>query len=108
MATASAQARASYEPGEFYDEAVDERGRPRPGYEEILAALADEHPAALADRVAGAIDRIGATFRAGDEAEPFPVCPIPRVICADEWDRLERGLAQRARALNAFIDDVYG
>ncbi|TMC85873.1 MAG: circularly permuted type 2 ATP-grasp protein, partial [Chloroflexi bacterium] len=37
---------------------------------------------------------------------PFDV--IPRVIEARTWDHLEAGLAQRLRALNLFLDDVYG
>ena len=32
---------------------------------------------------------------------------IPRIVRADEWNVLERGLVQRARALDLFIDDVY-
>src|SRR5439155_1271286 len=37
---------------------------------------------------------------------PFDV--IPRVIDARTWRRLEAGLKQRLRALNLFLDDVYG
>ncbi len=41
-----------------------------------------------------------------DRAWPFDI--IPRVIDGDaEWDRIEAGLAQRLRALNMFIDDLY-
>jgi uncharacterized circularly permuted ATP-grasp superfamily protein len=32
---------------------------------------------------------------------------VPRILPADEWSHIKRGLAQRVRALNAFIDDVY-
>ena len=32
---------------------------------------------------------------------------IPRIITAKEWQKVSRGLAQRSRALNCFIDDVY-
>ena len=32
---------------------------------------------------------------------------MPRLIRKREWDRISRGLKQRVRALNAFIDDVY-
>ena len=32
---------------------------------------------------------------------------IPRVIAASEWRRVERGLKQRLKALNLFIDDIY-
>jgi uncharacterized circularly permuted ATP-grasp superfamily protein len=38
----------------------------------------------------------------------FHLDPIPRVIRADEWAPLEAGLAQRVRALNAWVADVYG
>ena len=41
----------------------------------------------------------------GDEA--FVIDPVPRVIGADEWATIEAGLAQRVRALNAFIADIY-
>ena len=38
---------------------------------------------------------------------PFPLDLVPRILPAAEWDHIERGLAQRIRALNRFIDDVY-
>jgi len=38
----------------------------------------------------------------------FPFDVIPRVIEAATWSRLEEGLKQRLRALNLFLDDVYG
>ncbi|MBQ3257797.1 MAG: circularly permuted type 2 ATP-grasp protein [Oscillospiraceae bacterium] len=37
----------------------------------------------------------------------FPFDAIPRVIEADEFDRLERGLQQRVMALNLFLKDIY-
>ncbi len=37
----------------------------------------------------------------------IPFDPIPRMVASDEWDRLERGLKQRVRALNLFLRDVY-
>ena len=37
----------------------------------------------------------------------FPYDPVPRVIPSAEFDRLSKGLAQRVRALNAFLRDVY-
>ena len=39
-----------------------------------------------------------------DRAWPFDI--IPRLIDGDEWSVVERGLAQRLRALNRFIDDI--
>ena len=40
-----------------------------------------------------------------DRSWPFDI--IPRLISGAEWSNVERGLAQRLRALNHFIDDVY-
>ena len=38
----------------------------------------------------------------------FPYDPIPRIITAQEWSVLERGLRQRVEALNHFLRDIYG
>ena len=38
----------------------------------------------------------------------FPLDPMPRLIGADSWALISTGAAQRARALNAFLADVYG
>jgi uncharacterized circularly permuted ATP-grasp superfamily protein len=55
--------------------------------------------------------RIGITFavytEGGDPERLIPFDFIPRVLAQAEWQRLRRGLEQRAKALNAFIHDVY-
>jgi len=55
--------------------------------------------------------RVGITFAVyGDEAGAERLIPfdtIPRMIPAAEWAGLERGLRQRATALNLFLHDVY-
>jgi uncharacterized circularly permuted ATP-grasp superfamily protein len=59
--------------------------------------------------------RVGITFAvygAKDEdgsgtERLIPFDLIPRVIPADEWSEMERGLRQRVTALNRFIHDVY-
>lgn len=38
----------------------------------------------------------------------FPFDPLARVITAEEFDQLDRGLVQRVHALNLFLRDVYG
>jgi uncharacterized circularly permuted ATP-grasp superfamily protein len=38
---------------------------------------------------------------------PFPLDLVPRVLTGEEWRAIKRGLAQRIRALNHFVDDVY-
>jgi uncharacterized circularly permuted ATP-grasp superfamily protein len=37
----------------------------------------------------------------------FPYDMLPRLITAEEWERIERGLTQRITALNLFLRDVY-
>lgn len=55
--------------------------------------------------------RMGITFNVyGDEGGverliPFDV--VPRILSAEEWRTLERGVIQRVDALNAFLNDVY-
>ena len=55
--------------------------------------------------------RIGITFavygEGGDPDRLIPFDMFPRAFSAQEWFRLERGIKQRARALNAFLVDVY-
>lgn len=38
----------------------------------------------------------------------FPFDAVPRVISAQEWQTLSRGLTQRVQALNLFLKDIYG
>ena len=56
--------------------------------------------------------RIGITFavygEGGDPDRLIPFDMMPRVFEQNEWRKLERGIKQRARALNAFLRDVYG
>ncbi len=90
---------------ETFDEAFDEDGRPRPHYAALIAALEDCDLEDLTDRVTDQLHHSGVTF--GDGA-PFRLDPVPRLVTAAEWAELEAGLAQRLRALDAFVDDVYG
>jgi uncharacterized circularly permuted ATP-grasp superfamily protein len=87
-----------------YDEAFDSAGKPRPGYEPVLRALARHDLSELRERVQADCEARGVVFGDG---EPLEVDPVPRVIDAEEWRGLEAGIVQRARALNAFVLDVY-
>ncbi len=59
--------------------------------------------------------RVGITFAVyGDKDETgagnerlIPFDLIPRIIPADEWREMEKGLRQRVTALNRFLHDVY-
>ena len=53
---------------------------------------------------------IGITFSTNNETARERIIPfdlIPRIFTYTEWLRLERGVIQRAKALNAFLADIY-
>ncbi|HEY5942098.1 MAG TPA: circularly permuted type 2 ATP-grasp protein [Solirubrobacterales bacterium] len=88
-----------------FDEAFAPTGAPRHPYTELIEALAQQDPAKLRERVRSRVAAAGLEFGPGQE---IAVDPVPRLITATEWEPLERGLLQRARALNAFLVDAYG
>jgi glutamate---cysteine ligase / carboxylate-amine ligase len=95
-----------------YDEAVDTDGRPRRHYRTVLDTIAQLGVAQLRSREAGIEQEQRAdniTFRVAGQsrAQLFPVDLVPRMVAAQEWGQLSEGLAQRARALDAFLRDVY-
>lgn len=94
-----------------YDELVDRSGTSRPQYEEVVSALSAMSASDIstrADRLASAFRHQGVTFDLDGEERPFPLDVVPRVFTASEWDLVEVGVAQRVRALEAFLADVYG
>lgn len=103
-----------YETDGFYDEMFDPSGQPRPEAKLLLDTIGSLGEGQL-QRCQQAAERIlvqlGITFNVyGDSAgteRPFPFDLVPRIIRAEEWNWLERGLKQRIHALNAFIDDIY-
>jgi uncharacterized circularly permuted ATP-grasp superfamily protein len=97
------------------DELVDAEGAPLPHASSLLATLRRLGPEALreaGERRDTIFMQQGITFEiAGSDGEPrdraWPLDLVPRVLPAAEWTAIKRGLAQRIRALNAFVDDVY-
>jgi len=87
-----------------YDEAFAGWGAPRPHYARLLAALAEHDLEELSQTVTRRVTEAGLDF--GDES--FSVDPVPRLLTATEGSVLRTGLAQRVRALNAFVLDAYG
>src|SRR5215510_14717103 len=101
--------------GPAFDEMNGSDGALRPSYVELSRWLRDIPPELLERRRREAellFRRIGITFAVYGDADaqerliPFDV--IPRLLSAAEWDRLQRGLEQRVKAINAYINDVYG
>jgi uncharacterized circularly permuted ATP-grasp superfamily protein len=61
----------------------------------------------LSAAVARDATRKGVSFGSADGEQEFRIDPIPRVIDASEWGLLAGGVAQRVRALELFVRDVY-
>ncbi|AXA90838.1 circularly permuted type 2 ATP-grasp protein [Massilia sp. YMA4] len=105
---------ASVQPSpDFYNEMMAD-GAVRPHYRAFAEWLAQQTPDAIERKRAEAdlaFRRVGITFAVyGDNAGTERLIPfdmIPRIIPAHEWALLQRGLEQRVRALNMFIDDIY-
>jgi uncharacterized circularly permuted ATP-grasp superfamily protein len=99
----------------FFDELFEGEGKPRPpagGLAGTLGRLGSQRLQSAGRRRDAIFVQQGITFdAAGPEGptrdRPFPLDLVPRVIAADEWRTIKRGLAQRVRALNLFVDDVY-
>ncbi|MFF0943686.1 circularly permuted type 2 ATP-grasp protein [Kocuria sp. CPCC 205300] len=94
-----------------YDEMFTQDQRARAGYERIggvLGELSLSDVNTRADSMARSFLDRGVTFDFAGEERPFPLDIVPRVITAREWSVIERGVKQRVRALECFLDDVYG
>ena len=103
----------SYAGNQVFDELIDSAGAPRHaalGRQLDLMTLPR-----LTERQRSAEEHLrekGITFAVyghQDGAEkvwPFDI--VPRVIDLQEWQTIEAGLKQRIKALNLFLDDIYG
>ena len=105
---------AGYQVNGFYDEMLAGAGRPRPAYRplyEHLQALGSKELQRRQDMAMQMFRNHGITFAVYPDAQGtekvFPFDIIPRVLSARTWRHLERGLEQRMRALNQFLDDIY-
>ena len=93
------------------DEAIAVSGIPFPVYRPMLEALDDLGVEELQRREQIArttsIDD-GFTFGVDGRQVAFPADLVPRILPSHEWAVLATGLAQRARAIEMFLRDVYG
>jgi len=97
-----------------FDEMFQSDARPRLCAEPLVSRLESLSEGELR-RYQNAADlalrNMGITFNVyGHDAGVEKVWPfdiVPRIIDGIEWYRIERGLKQRNRALNLFVDDVY-
>ena len=106
---------SDYDTDGFFDEMFDDEGAPRPAASLLARRLKSLSEGELPRRQKAAdtaLLNMGITFNVyGHEAGTEKIWPfdlIPRILEHQEWQFIERGLKQRIRALNMFIDDMYG
>src|SRR3954465_12793799 len=97
-----------------FDEMNGVDGLTRPAYRELAGWLGQVSPEALQHRRREAellFRRIGITFAVYGEAESterlIPFCVVPRILAANDWGPVRRGLEQRTKAINLYIKDIY-
>jgi uncharacterized circularly permuted ATP-grasp superfamily protein len=107
---------AGYRPrAPFRDELYELDGSARPAARALIAELGRLGPEGLVEagrRRDAIFMQQGITFETSGESgssheRPFPLDLVPRVLTGEEWRAIKRGLAQRIRALNHFVDDIY-
>ncbi|MFP5023330.1 glutamate--cysteine ligase [Pseudonocardia phyllosphaerae] len=99
-----------------YDEAVDDDREVRPAYGWLFRALERLGPRGMAaaetalrteQRARGVTFPVPGVEPDADGARLFPLDLVPRLIAPGDWAHLSSGLAQRIRALEQFVRDVY-
>ena len=99
----------------IYDEMFLPDGTPREHcgpLHETLTQLSSQELVGIQERVTRSFSDEGITFTVygDDEADEriIPIDCLPRMMSSAEWRNIEEGLTQRLKALNLFLDDVYG
>ena len=99
----------------IYDEMFLPDGMPREHcrqLHEVLRGFSAKEIGDIQERVTRSFYNEGITFTVygDDEAQEriIPIDCLPRVLSGTDWQHIEVGLTQRIKALNLFLDDVYG
>ena len=98
----------------FFDEMFTSDGEIRSGYtffKDRVEQLSKEEFMRRQISAERALMAMGITFNVYSENEGteriMPVDIIPRIVSAQEWEKMEKGLIQRITALNLFLADIY-
>jgi uncharacterized circularly permuted ATP-grasp superfamily protein len=98
-----------YDPGGFYCEML--RCAATAEIRDRLGRMAIDEFKRRAAGAEQALYNLGITFTVYTDSQAIdrilPFDAIPRVLPADEWDQIERGVIQRVTALNLLLDDLY-
>ena len=98
-------------PGHSLNECLNPDGSAKPIYRNLMGALDNLGGEELRRRWADANNRAALdafTFMLDPrEFRTVPTDWVPRLIAADDWDVISRGVAQRLKAINRFLLDLY-
>jgi len=109
--------------GAFWNELHDTHGRLRPPWQRFVAAVPEmaATPEARAEldrreaQVAQQLHRDGVTHNvfseggeSGPAARPWSLELLPHLVTPTDWARIEAGITQRARLLEAMLADLHG
>ncbi len=99
----------------YYDEMFKSSGEPHDHCRKLWEALDTMSHAsitAMQERAERSFLQEGITFSVyeeeGAQERIIPIDLLPRILDAQTWDLIERGLRQRLKALNLFLADIYG
>jgi uncharacterized circularly permuted ATP-grasp superfamily protein len=101
---------SNYRTGDAFDEMIDGEGSVRPSYQAVYSTLSrstSDDLRVIAESLANNYTQAGVTFDVDGVERPFPLDLVPRVIASPEWEIIEAGVAQRVKALEAFLSDIY-
>lgn len=104
---------SEYDAASAFDEYFTESlGQRLPAISSHLGRISGEDLTVRQESAMSRLRQLGITFAVygNDEGleKVWPVDILPRVIEGKEWSNIEAGLIQRIRALNLFLDDIYG
>lgn len=98
----------------LFDELISANGNPRVAAKRAINFFAGLTSQELKSRDRSAkltIKEMGISFSTYSDGQnidrPWPYDIVPRIIPSREWIGVSKGLLQRVKALNRFIDDIY-
>ncbi len=103
-------------PSGRYDECKDADGKIRPVWK-LLAKQVEQLGVVGMEERKSTIDQLlrenGTTFLVENESEgrqnrPWQLSPVPLIVDSNSWSKVESGLAQRTRVLEAVLKDLLG
>jgi uncharacterized circularly permuted ATP-grasp superfamily protein len=104
----------NYDPEGFYDELFSDQGTPRPHAAPLanwMQNLSVEQLKRHQETAQISLFKMGVTFNVYSNNQGvekiFPFDIIPRIVSAEDWEHLKKGLKQRIKALNLFLADIY-